>query len=648
MLKEERQKLSFFIFSILLVIILIIFLSRIFFLAFFPTDQLKKFVKTQYNRVIALSARRGDILDSKGNSLAVSISLYSIFADPYLIDFKDKQKVSKKLSKYLNLNYQRVYNKIKSKRRFVWLKRKISDLEYKKVKDILLKYQGLNYTKEPKRAYPNNKLASHVLGFVNIDSKGVSGVESYYEQYLKGDKSKYKVKYKRDAKGRVIFDNGKIFESIESANSVYLTIDLSVQYQIEMILKEAQEFLKAKSITSIVMDPYSGEIFSLANIPNFNPNHPGKYPVSFRRNRAITDVYEPGSTFKIITAGIALKNHLVKPTTKIWCENGHFDIGGRIIKEAEGHNFKWLSVRDVIAHSSNVGAAKLSFMIGFDKFLEGIKLFGIGERTGIDLPGEVRGLVRRKFNKVMLATMGFGQGIAVTPIQILRAYAVVANGGHEIIPHVVKKISRDGKILFNIPSDYSQVQLIHKSISKELKEMLRLVVSQGTGTGTNIKGFNIVGKTGTAQKPDMNHGGYYKNKFILSFAGFFPMKNPKYVMIVVVDDPEKGKYASTVAVPVFRRISNVLIQNMGINIKKINVSKKLNEFLNKTRFKIKSKTNKIKVVPSFIGETLRNVSKNLKGEWKDILVSGVGTVYKQEPKAKTPYKDNLILHLYLK
>lgn len=648
MLKGEKQKLNIYVVSILIGLVLIIFLSRILFLAFFPPQKLIKFTKNQYNRVITLSKKRGNIFDLKGNPLAVTVSLHSLYADPKLIEQKDKKKLSQKISKILNLKYSEVFNKINSKRRFTWLKRKIKDSEYKKLEKIILETRGLNTIKEPLRSYPNKTLASHVIGFVNVDSKGLSGVELFYDKYLKGAKNKHKVKYKRDAKGRIIYDNRKIFEIAESANSLYLTIDASLQYQIESILRESQEYLQAKSITTIVMDPYSGEIVTLANTPNYDPNKAGRYSYNQRKNRAITDVYEPGSTFKILTAAIALKEKLLTPNTKIWCEKGNFKVNGRVIKEAEGHHFEWLRVKDIIAKSSNIGTAKLSFLIGFDRFLQGIDIFGIGRRTGIDLPGEVKGLLRRTYNKVMLATMSFGQGIAVTPIQILQAYAIIANGGYEVIPHVVKKVTSNKKDIFVTPSTMSQTQIISQQTSKELRDMLRLVVSKGTGVGTNIKGFKVAGKTGTAQKPDIKHGGYYKNKYILSFAGFFPVEKPRYVIIVVVDDPKKGIYASTVAVPIFRRVSNVLIQNMGIDIKKIKISKKLSSFRKKTRFKIQKQAKKLEQVPNFNGLTLREVIKNLNGSWKDIFIKGSGVVYKQVPEAKTKYKKGLVLHLYLK
>lgn len=649
MIKEDKQNVRISLLSIFVILIFLVFIIRIINLVSFPSENLARQAKKQYKGFIKLSEQRGQILDSKGTALAITISSHSLYADPSLIDKKDKKLISKNLSKHLNISYKRILSKIENKRRFVWLKRKLDDLEYEKIKDIVSEHRGLQVIKEAKREYPNNTLASHIIGFVDIDGKGLSGVELFYNDFLRGEKSKYKINYQRDAKGRVIYDDKNIFKIQESASSLYLTIDSSIQYQVESILKSAQEQLDAKSITAIVLNPNSGEIISLANIPTYDLNNPGGYSFAKRRNRAITDVYEPGSTFKIFPVAIALQEKFIKSDTKIWCENGQLEVDGQLIREANFHKFEWLSIYDIIAKSSNIGTAKIAFKIGFERFLTGISdIFGIGKETGIDLPGEVRGILHKEKNKIMLASMSFGQGLAVTPMQMVKAYASIANGGFEVNPHLVKKVMANDKNIFIRPSEMKGRRVLEEQVSNELKSMLSLVVKEGTGIGTNLQDFEVAGKTGTAQKSDIKKGGYYKDKYILSFAGFFPVEDPQFTVIVVVDEPKKGKYASTVAVPIFRRISNVLLQNTENKIKDLKISKDLTSVVNKTRFRFDLGIEKISLVPDFTGKTLREVLVDIKAPWKDVFVSGTGTVYKQKPVPSTKYKKDTVLQLYLK
>jgi cell division protein FtsI (penicillin-binding protein 3) len=345
-----------------------------------------------------------------------------------------------------------------------------------------------------------------------------------------------------------------------------LTIDAALQEVVEAELEAAVTARQAAAGVAVVMDPSTGEILALANVPSFNPNSVGASTAERWRNRVITDSYEPGSTFKGILAAAAIEAGAIHPQDRIYCEGGHYAVGNRVVHDHEPYG--WLTFADVIKHSSNIGAAKTGERLGAQRFATAITAFGFGEPTGIDLPGESPGLVRplRKSSRITLATTSFGQGIAVTPLQLLRAYAAIANGGKLLRPYVVRRVvAADGSILHeNKPQVVGQP--IAAATARIVTQLLRGVVDGGTGTQARIDGIPVAGKTGTAQKVDAKTGGYSARDRMSSFVGFVPADAPRFVILVVIDSPRTATYGGLVAAPVFRRIAEYGLDRLGLRV----------------------------------------------------------------------------------
>lgn len=616
-----------------------------------PDSRLIAKAKYQFTSTIELTPKRGDIFDRNANTIAISRSVNSLFAEPNKIS--DKEKLAKELSILLDIDYKNTFNRINNNKSFVWIKRMLSDEESKKLTTLIKNNNSIHFKQENKRVYPYETIAAHVLGYVNIDAKGVSGVESVYNNFLLNENKL--IKYQRDAKGRALESNSHYLIS-ESNNKIYLTIDTSLQYHVEQELKFAVENWSAKGGTVIVMDPNTGEILALANYPTYNPNDTSNYDAYVWKNRAITDVFEPGSTFKIFTVGVALKNKVVDKEELIDGEGGRFLVGqgrsSKIIKEAQNKDYGMMSLDKLIAKSSNVGSAKLGLRLGYDNLLEGIKLFGFSQKTDLDLVGEVRGILREKGGPVDLANLSFGQGLGVTPMQLVKAYSIIANGGYDIKPYVLDKIEDgEGNLIYK-QENIKNYQLISKELSYELRRMLRLVVEEGTGVGTEIDGFQVAGKTGTAEK--FIDGAYSKDKYIASFVGFFPADEPKYTMLTLIDEPKSAHFASIVAVPLFRKIANHIIQRKNIspsNINLVNLDNKIIQNNSKkelNNFKEELKKNfDEEILPSVEGLTLKEVLSKINAKLDDIEVIGSGRIVKQYPLPGTKNEDIKKITLWL-
>lgn len=595
-----------------------------------PDPRLVNRAKKQFVGTIDLTPKRGDILDKNGRAIAVSRTISSLYAEPCIIE--NKKELAKKISKELEINFSTVYSKLNNDKYFVWIKRKLSDDEFLKIQDLVDKTRGLNFKKENKRYYPNQTLGSHIVGYVNIDSKGKSGIEAYYDDYLVDNNKKFV--YEKDARGRVLLSSQNTFAVTESDNSVFLTIDNSVQYFVERELKDTVEKFKAKSGTVIVINPSNGEIISLANYPNYDPNENSNYDSFIWKNRAITDLYEPGSTFKIFTVAVGLSGGFVKENEIIDGTGGRLLVGtgksAKYIKEAKGHDYGKMTLSELIAKSSNVGSAKLGLIIGYKNLVEGVKKFGFASKTNLDAVGEVNGKIRAKGGSVDLANIAFGQGLGVTPIQIVKGYSIIANGGYNIQPHFVKKIvDKDGVLVKEHKLNIND-RIIDGELAKNLRKMLRMVVEEGTATATDIDGFQIAGKTGTAEK--FINGKYSDDKYIASFVGFFPADNPKYTMLTLIDEPQHDYYASVVAVPLFRKVASYIIQNDSISPNNIVATEITGSKLYNTSLENKTKSAYSKnEVPAMQGLSLREVLSLLGSEWEDVEVIGSGKIVKQYP-----------------
>lgn len=507
-----------------------------------------------------ISATRGIIFDRKGRKLAINLDTKSLFVDPSRISSPDK--VAFALSEIINQKPDRILTRLNRKGRFSWIERKLSLQYAQKIKDLSI--EGIGFLPETKRFYPKRSLASHIIGFVNIDNKGLEGIENKYDRYLTAEGKNIYVA--RDAKGNVLSDS---FNKEIMGNSLILTIDEGLQYIVEKNLDAAILQWDAAAATVIMMNPHTGEILAMANRPTFDPNNPSKARASQRRNRAITDLFEPGSTFKIVIGVAALEEGIVTPDTLFDCSDGYIMVGGRRIRDISKNDI--LTFAEVIQKSSNVGTIKVGLDLGKEKIYEYIKKFGFGERTGIDLIGEVSGFVRppKRWSGVSVGSISIGYEISVTPLQILRAYSAIANGGFLVTPYVVSGIISPASFETKGRIVYKAVPEIRRIISEEsantFKEILAAATEEGsTGTNAAISGNRVAGKTGTALQIDPETGRYCREKAVSSFVGFAPANNPKIATIVVIHEPKGSILGGVVAAPVFRKITDESLSYLGV------------------------------------------------------------------------------------
>lgn len=615
-------------------------LVRTSYLQIFPNEKLSKLMDKQSQTAITLNNRRGKIYDRNTKELAASITSYSLYADPSLI--KEQNELSRSLSKVLKIKASSISKKIKNtKKKFVWIQRRLPQAKMEKIKELKLK--GIGFVKEAKRIYPNEKLLSQVLGFVGSQGRGLEGLEAKFDEYLSG--KKIKLKLQKDARGRPLLINGKVFTESPDGYDLHLTVDLDLQYQLEKELLKAVEDFSAESAVGVVLEAQSSRVLAMANIPNFDPNYPLRTAAQFRRNRSVTDPFEPGSTLKTFTLAAALKEGKYQPNSRIFCENGKFKIGRRTISEADSkHKFKWLTLSEVLAKSSNIGTSKIAIGLGAASIKSHFLDFGFYQKLSTDLIGESRGLLPKlPWKKHLLANISFGHGIATTPLQIANAYASIANGGVLKKPYIVESIT-DGT---NRVIEAYGPKSIRRVVSKEVANKLRILLSQvtlpgGTGRNAQVSGYPVAGKTGTAQKVKTNGRGYEPGAYISSFAGFVPANSPKYVIYIAVDKPEKAFYGSEVAAPVFSRLAKyALLKDSSApvmvnkkNILAINTDTKVIQIKKNAIEKLESnvKVKQWQRMPKLTGLDLRELIKRVKGQRLDIQVLGKGYVFATEPK----------------
>ncbi|RKY05067.1 hypothetical protein DRP77_02100 [Candidatus Poribacteria bacterium] len=494
---------------------------------------------------------RGRIVDRNGNELALNVEALSIFADPARID--DPEEVAARLSEALGLDKGKILEKLSRRgRRFVWVARKLDISLMKPFLEVIRRHKikGLGFRIEERRIYPKRKLLAQALGFVNFDGIGVDGLEKFYDEEIRC--------YQRSIplfKGCITPDL-----NLPRYNSeLVLTVDEMIQYIAESELEEACRRWMAAGGCVIVMNPKTGEVLAMASYPSFDLNEYGSTPESFKRNRAIWMCYEPGSVFKIVPVAAAIESGVLTPDSKVFCENGELDFNGHIINDISPHG--WLTVEEVVEKSSNIGAIKIARKLGRERFERFIRLFGFGQKTGIDLPYERIGNLRALkewSDEAVLTFIPFGQGITVTPIQMLNALNVIASGGVMVRPHLAKEIrDSSGRVVRRF-----ETQIVRRVISRmtadKVKEMLVKVVESGTGVKARIEGVKVAGKTGTAQKAGAN--GYSKDKYVATFAGFLPADDPRYSIIVVIDEPKGEHKGGEVAAPVFKRIAERILK----------------------------------------------------------------------------------------
>ncbi|MEK9628378.1 MAG: penicillin-binding protein 2 [Nitrospinota bacterium] len=520
---------------------------------------LAKSEKQPHHGNLKIHLGRGTIFDRNGNELATNLEVESVFVVPQ--EVRDRKYTSRVLATTLNQSYDRVYKEVSSDKKFAWIKRKATADEIIHLKKSAL--SGVRFRSEQKRFYPKRELAANVIGFVGTDDLGLAGIEHTYQEKLKG--IVYTQPIKQDGKGGKIQSLGGFSRSNLGNYDLMLTLDEVIQFTAEYHLKKQVEKYKADSGMAVVMDPNSGEIYAMANVPQFNPNNFNKFTPETRKNHAVVSSYEPGSIFKPIVAAAALDKGIAEPHEKFFCENGSFKIGGKNIGEASNHQFGSLSMREIIAKSSNIGAIKIAQKLGRDSFYEYIRKFGFGEKSGVRLPGVSPGLLGKKHNwtEFSLASISFGHEIAVTPLQMVAALSAIANGGTLLEPHITKALMRDGKIVKEIkPKKIRRV--ISEKTSRQMMEILKYVVKEGTGTRAAIDGFDVAGKTGTAQKYIAETRSYSKTEFISSFIGYAPADAPRLVILVMIDNPKGLHWGGVVAAPVFREIARKSLRYLNV------------------------------------------------------------------------------------
>lgn len=523
---------------------------RAFYLQVIERDHLLKLADRQHQRIIPLTPVRGTIYDANGAAMAVSVEMDSCYAEPKSI--ADLSDAAARLAPVFGMPKETVLKRLQGNRNFVWLQRRLTPDVVKRIKDLDI--EGIGFVKETKRFYPNSEVAAHVIGFTGLDPEGLEGVERRYDATILGG-SGYLVT-ERDALGRNVALKGTVIQDGAMGHSVTLTLDKNIQYIAEKELAKAVNDCGAKAGTAIVMDPQTGRVLAMANYPTFNLNAHASYAQPVWRNRAVADSYEPGSTFKTLLIAAALEEKVIRPGDGINCEGGSYAIGGRVIHDT--HKYGRLSIAEILKYSSNIGVAKIGSKLGPSRLYTYLRNFGIGEKSGIDLPGETSGMLRQwsQWYGIDLATISFGQGVTASSIQLAAAFSAIANGGVLMKPYLVERVTdNEGNVVRSFEPQVRR-RVVSPETARAVARMMEGVSAEGgTGTNASVEGYRVAGKTGTAQKVDPVTKGYSATKRTASFIGFVPADKPRLTILVMIDEPKTSPYGGVVAAPAFSAIA---------------------------------------------------------------------------------------------
>jgi cell division protein FtsI/penicillin-binding protein 2 len=514
-------------------------------------ESLSRLGQTQHREAVALPAPRGTIYDRTGLELGLGESATTVYANPKQI--ANPRAAALAVERTLGLDADRMYPLLVDRTRgFVYVERQADPAQAAALQR--LKLSGFGFYPEERRSYPQQSVASQVLGYVGIDGDGLSGLELAFDRELAGRAGKETVV--KDPSGRVIDVEQQRPET--AGRDLFVTLDHSIQANAEEVLRQTVHKWRAKSASAIVLDPRTGAVLAMAVQPGYDANRFPSVPRELQRNRTVTDTYEPGSTFKLITVAAALSERLVSPSTRFTLPYS-LKVADRVIHDAEERGTVNYSVAQILAHSSNIGAIELAELLGRTRLSSWITRFGFGRATGIDFPGESPGIVLPpdKWSGSTIGNVPIGQGIAVTPVQMAAAYAAIANGGIWSRPHLVDHVAGGGR-----PSLYRR-RLVSPRTAAELMLMLKDVVAEGTGQYAAMPGYQVAGKTGTAQKPD-SHGGYATGRYVASFVGIVPASRPRLVVLVTVDEPEGAIWGGVVAAPAFQQIARFDLQYLEV------------------------------------------------------------------------------------
>ncbi len=510
----------------------------------------------QQQRSIEVSPRRGIIYDRNGHELAMSINVDSVFAVPS--EIPDPDNTAALVGRVLHMPAPEIAAKIKGAHNFTWIARKVDADESQRLRAMNLR--GIYFEKEPKRFYPKRELAAQTLGYVGVDDEGLGGIEHEFDGQLRGKPGRMQIVM--DARRKWL---GRVEKNPDPGENVVLTIDEKIQYIAERELEQAMHDTQAESGTVVVQNPKTGEILVLASRPTFNPNIFKDVPPPALKNRAVSDIFEPGSVFKVVTYSAALDEQLIRPDDPIDCQGGVITLSG--IRIHDLHKMGVVPVSEALAHSSDVAAVKVGMKLGDERFYSYIHNYGFGQQTGIELPGETRGMARpaNRWSKVSIGAISIGQEVGVTPLQLVSMVSTIANDGVYTPPRIVAGVlppkSTPQTVTFKPPQ---QRRVISTLTAAQMKKMLEGVVLFGTARRAILDGYTSAGKTGTAQKVDPNTGTYSKTKYVATFAGFAPVNNPAVTIVVTLDSAKGLHQGGQISAPVFSRIAQQVLAYMNV------------------------------------------------------------------------------------
>ncbi len=646
---KSKKWLRFRVVSLMVffLVLYVALVSRAFQLQVVSGETLGSLADRQHKKSLTLNPERRFIFDRNGQKLAATIMADSVYVDPSSV--QDQRKVASKLSSVLGIKRRDVTRELANQGSFRWIARQISPAGAERISAMDLK--GVHLVREPKRFYPHREMACHLLGFAGLDSTGLEGLELQYDDYLKGVPQG--VVWGRDARGhRIYLDDDAGNGSNDRSCSLFLTIDSKIQYIVESQLHNAIERTGAKGGSIIVMDPRTGEVLAMANGPSFNLNTFSTYPADARRNRAVTDCFDPGSVFKPFVAAAAFDEGVVEETDLFNCEDGLYVVDDRIIHEAQNKKYQELTPADILKHSSNIGIVKIAEKLGKDRFHHYITRFGFGSKTGVDLPGESAGILRapHEWRDVDFATMAFGQGLSVTPLQLVSAMCSIANGGVLMKPYVVRcLVDKKGDVIKQF-EPVAVRRVISEETARRVASILTGVVDGEGGTGRNahIVNLPVAGKTGTSQKFDFSTGRYSSKKVAASFIGFFPADDPQMVILVVLDEPKIDRWGGVAAAPVFKRVSEQILRCSNSSMEVPEVA----EERNGTKRRIMQVSAVAadmprldvivdqSVIPDFAGLSMREALRIAQRRGMEIRTAGSGWAVNQNPAPGTPIEGN--------
>lgn len=636
---KYRIRICFIGFSFLFICLFM----RAFYLQVIPDAKLKRVRENQETGTFTLSAPRGTIYDRFGRALAVSIELSSIFIDPSIADLSKKEIDT--VSKILRINPAVLKQKIKNKdKKFVWLKRKTTPDAADKIKKLSIRSIGV--VNEWDRFYPDRESASQIIGVVNSDSEGLEGIEKYYDDFLFSTPTVMRMK--KDAKGRNIDVDSELTQQGRQGVDVYLTIDSTIQYLLEREMIGAAIKNQVKQAMGMIFDPFTGEILAASSYPQANPNklEAGDDILSLR-NLNVLDTFEPGSVLKVFILAGALEKGMIKTTDIFDCRKNSLKIGNKfIVNDIEK---EWLAPREVLKYSNNVGMARIGMKMGKDKVIDTLEKFGFGAKTGIDFPGEGPGIFQKTGNwhDMRLANISYGQGIAVTPIQLAEGLSMIVNGGYRVQPYLVDHIDLGLKQELSFKKESSfQHPLFNKKTLDTVKSWMEAVTEKdGTGFRAKIPGYRTAGKTGTAQIFDQEKKEYSHEEFVASFIGFVPASNPKLAGIIIYRQPKSAQHGGEIAAPVFHRVMEQVLHYLDIPPDEKIETKSIQQPV-----LVKASPDEVlpnDMMPDFSKMTVREAINLSKKYALEMDINGTGQVYKQEP-AKGQKIQNKKIKLYFK